>query len=268
MGRYTAHLVGESNYQAAVKRLRAGAPVELVPEPGNPHDPRAIRAASLDGATIGYVERDSWLTGALLDQKVAAAARVHELIGGGRGGKTGVVLEVVTAGDAEQVVAAGWDARLADRAAQQPPASGGLLNPVSEGDRERNNRQGLVGFTVMVIVGILALAMCDSPDTPGDVAESAQVAKLPPEKVTQCRELIATGERIGLIKARPERNRINVDDAMWAQLPADVKDQTLAAVSCDVWQTALPSAFDYVVAYGYRSGKRVQMLTSEGMVRE
>jgi len=47
---------------------------------------------------------------------------------------------------------------------------------------------------------------------------------------------------------------------MWALLPADVKDRTPQAVSRDIWQTAMPpnTLNDYVVAYGYRSGKCLQ----------
>lgn len=41
---------------ALVHRLRAGQTLDLVPEPENPHDPRAVRIA-WDGAHLGYVPR-------------------------------------------------------------------------------------------------------------------------------------------------------------------------------------------------------------------
>lgn len=85
---------------------------------------------------------------------------------------------------------------------------------------------------------------------------------------TQCRDLLALGEKNGIILGRPSPNRINVDDVAWQQLDAETKDRTLQAVSCDLWGTWLPADADHVVAYGNRSGKRIQMLTSVGMSRE
>ena len=101
MGRYTVHVVGESNYQPAIRRLREGTPIDLVPEPGNPYDPRAIRVDAPGGQTIGYVPRDSWLQAALLDQGTAMRASVMEIMGGEPGKPSlGVVLEVLTAKEA------------------------------------------------------------------------------------------------------------------------------------------------------------------------
>lgn len=102
MGRYTVHLVGDSNFQAAIREIRAGTPVKLTPEPENPHDSRAIKAVVSGTDTIGYVERDSWLTRAMLDENTKVASRVHEIIGGEAGkASLGIVLEVLTASDAE-----------------------------------------------------------------------------------------------------------------------------------------------------------------------
>lgn len=101
MGRYSAHLVGESNYQGAVKRLRDGDPIELVHEPDNAYDDRAIMAATSDGATVGYLQRGSWIGRVLIDEQKPVAARVHEIIGGGRGQMLGIILEILTATDAE-----------------------------------------------------------------------------------------------------------------------------------------------------------------------
>jgi hypothetical protein len=80
--------------------------------------------------------------------------------------------------------------------------------------------------------------------------------------------LLAKAALQGVIRSRPQPHRIDVDDALWAQLDAGTKDRIMQAVSCDVWGAAMPAPADYVVAYGHRSGKRIQMLTSEGMDRE
>ena len=102
MGRYSVGLVGESKYQPAIKRLRSGDLVQLQPEPGNKHDERAIRAVSPAGDTVGYLERDGWLTRCILDENGTVATRVKDVVGGGRGRSLGVVLEVLTAKDATE----------------------------------------------------------------------------------------------------------------------------------------------------------------------
>jgi hypothetical protein len=102
MGRYTVHLVGESNYQAAIANLSAGDPVTIQHEPDNPHDSRALRCTDLTGATIGYIERDSWLATAMIDRKTAIRAQVETIIGGKPGKPSrGVLLTVLTAADAK-----------------------------------------------------------------------------------------------------------------------------------------------------------------------
>jgi hypothetical protein len=102
MGKYTVHLVGESNYQDVIRRASPGDPVRLLLEPQNPYDPRAIRACDVTGATIGYLERESWLTRAILDDGTTVLASVLEIIGGEANKPSlGVVLEVLTAKDAE-----------------------------------------------------------------------------------------------------------------------------------------------------------------------
>lgn len=126
--------------------------------------------------------------------------------------------------------------------------------------RERNNAIGC-GVVVLAALGLVAWGGGHSG------GEAQAVAKLPPSAVTQCRDLLAIAEKAGLIRDRPKPTRIDVEDALWAQLPAKTKDQTLQALACDVWQTAMPQGGDYVVAYGYRSGKRLEMLTSTGADR-
>ena len=93
--RYSVGIVGESNYQAAIAELREGEHVELVPEPDNPHDPRAISVRDGEGAVIGYIPRAHWLTAALLDEGKPYTARVERIEGGDRERPSrGVVLDV------------------------------------------------------------------------------------------------------------------------------------------------------------------------------
>jgi len=100
MRQYRVGLVGESNYQSAVKRAKIGMPVDLVHEPANPHDKTAISARIPGGATIGYVPRDSWMKRAILDEDWIIRARVGA-INGEQMGNLGVVLDLVMLDDVE-----------------------------------------------------------------------------------------------------------------------------------------------------------------------
>lgn len=93
--KYSVGLVGEASYQAAIADLKPGEHIDLVPEPSNPHDPRAIAARDGEGRPIGYLPRDHWLTEALLDQAKSCTTIVERIEGGDDGRPSlGVVLQV------------------------------------------------------------------------------------------------------------------------------------------------------------------------------
>jgi hypothetical protein len=94
---YSLGLVGESNYQDAIRRCREGEPVALVREPGNPYDAEAIAALGARGETIGYVPRDCWLREPLAEGK-GCSATIRSIGTGGRGLR-GVVLAVRLGGE-------------------------------------------------------------------------------------------------------------------------------------------------------------------------
>lgn len=129
-------------------------------------------------------------------------------------------------------------------------------------------RPGTVLKIVGAVLAVVLVAQCVSSFSGPAETEAPPVSTLSDEAVKQCRDLIALAERNGIIKARPSPNRINVEDTAWAMLDAETKDRTMQAVSCDLWQSAMPPEWEHVVAYGHRSGKRIQMLTSVGMSRE
>jgi len=97
---YRVGLVGEANYQQAIKRGRVGVPVDLVHEPENPHDSTAISARIPGGGIIGYVPRDNWIKRAMLDEQWTIRARIGA-IQGEEHGNLGVVLDLVMLDDAE-----------------------------------------------------------------------------------------------------------------------------------------------------------------------
>ncbi|MEO0033837.1 MAG: hypothetical protein RIS94_3595, partial [Pseudomonadota bacterium] len=121
MGTYTLPLVGESQYQDAIRCASPGDGVRLAHESGNAHDSRAIRVDDITGRPIGYVPRDSWFTSAMFDQGVDVAAEIKAIEGGdGARPMLGVVLTVYTAQDAR--------ARLATPSpASAPPAMGQIV---------------------------------------------------------------------------------------------------------------------------------------------
>lgn len=90
---YPVDLVGERHYQAAIGDAAAGDAVALLTEPGNPYDDRAIVAVDGAGRTLGYLHRDSWLRGALIDEGRGAAAAI-DTVGAGRDGFAQLRLQV------------------------------------------------------------------------------------------------------------------------------------------------------------------------------
>lgn len=103
-GTYSVAVVGESFYQPAVRRCRAGEAVELVHEPDNPHasDGRAVAVISRRGEKIGHIANDSWMKRALFEEGKGATAAIQS-VGPSSAGPWGVVLTVrLTAGPLRQ----------------------------------------------------------------------------------------------------------------------------------------------------------------------
>lgn len=90
---YQVSIVGESHYRAAIRRCRVGDIVGFVHEGDNAYDPRAIAVLSERGEKIGYLERDSWLHRALIDEGKACDAIIG-FMGEVGGGNTGVSLDL------------------------------------------------------------------------------------------------------------------------------------------------------------------------------
>jgi hypothetical protein len=250
MGVYSVHLVGESKYQDAIARLRAGDPIDLVPEPDNRHDPRAVKAVDVSGATVGYLERGSWVTRGLLDDGLAVSATVEEIIGGERGKPSrGVVLEVRTAVDAggEGTGAAGHSSK----AAPAPAADSAQLS--------LGRKLGcglLLGLLLILMIG-----MCTGDDPAEDVAAAPPLTA---DEVSACEEALAGLQQTGLIRQRPEPGILVVEDGVWAALPYDDKVRVLQAASCAAWRSHLPPEGEIASARAFRSGERLLSLTDDG----
>ena len=73
---YKLGLVGEKNYQPAIKSARPGEAVTILRERGNPHDDDALIVRCARNKTIGYVARDSWLRDVLLNEGKGCTASI------------------------------------------------------------------------------------------------------------------------------------------------------------------------------------------------
>jgi hypothetical protein len=124
---------------------------------------------------------------------------------------------------------------------------------------QRSAAGGVAQFALLclaIFFGIGLLSTFGDDEEPAASFTSAQVAS--------CVRLIEQAQEHGLIKARPDERRINVDDQLWREFPATSKTGLLQAVACEAFDRPLRQT-EYVVAYGHRSGERVAMLTSAGM---
>ena len=176
MGEYTLQLVGESNYQPAVRKLVAGEVVNLEAEPTNSFDPRAIKAVSRFGDTLGYAPRDSWLQGVLLDQQTDIYARVDRVIGNEAGKPSvGVVLTVWTAREAVAARAVGIIGA--------GGASGGAMAATAPDWMHHKQQPSRWGWWFAIIVLLLlAIGTCSTkpkPATVGNVVPIETVTDAP-----------------------------------------------------------------------------------------
>jgi hypothetical protein len=93
---YNVNVVGESHYQAAVARLFEGERVHFVHDAKYKFDPRAVAVVSSRKEIIGYLERGSWLSAAMLDEGRSCSAKVSRLHKRANGGPHTAVILAVT----------------------------------------------------------------------------------------------------------------------------------------------------------------------------
>ena len=134
---------------------------------------------------------------------------------------------------------------------------------VAEAGEKRHATIGTLTKALPIVLVLVFIWMCSNQPT--NQSASEQVATVTDPK--PCDDLIKQGEQLGLVKERPSPNRINVEDALWAEFPAGSKRGLAMAVRCSAYGGA-PAEFDYGVVYGYRSGKRLAMATGVGVTFE
>lgn len=93
MSRYDVGLVGEANYQEAIRACREREPVQILHEIGNPYDEEALVVVTQSGEKIGYIARSNWLQRAVHQEGKGCDAQIKAVHRGERG-LHGVVIEV------------------------------------------------------------------------------------------------------------------------------------------------------------------------------
>lgn len=166
MGRYTAHVVGEAQFQDVIAEIAGGIrarSVKLMPEPDHPEDPRAIKVITVDGGKVGNLERDSWLVRAMLDDKAPVASRIMEISGGDQQQPLrSIVLEVLTGTEAEEALAVSAKLRSGDgngrsRSGEKP----GVPSALSMTDGPVSTLVGtgaLIASVIAVLLLLIALS--------------------------------------------------------------------------------------------------------------
>jgi hypothetical protein len=94
---YPVGIVGEASYQPSIRRCSVGQRVQIVHEPDNPYDKKALAVVTEDGETLGYIARDCWLQDAIHEQGRGCEATIKGIRTAGAG-KLGVVLDVALCG--------------------------------------------------------------------------------------------------------------------------------------------------------------------------
>lgn len=95
---YSVSIVGESNYQPAVRGCSEGERVLICHEPDNPFDAMALRVETAAGDIIGYIPKNNWLRYAIHDDGRGCAATV-QFIGDNGYGVLGARLNVTLTDD-------------------------------------------------------------------------------------------------------------------------------------------------------------------------
>ena len=83
---YRVGLVGEQFHQDTVADLEVGSPIAIHHEVGNPHDVEALVALDKHQRIVGYVSKNSWLLGAVHDQKKSCIAKINSITRDEKGG--------------------------------------------------------------------------------------------------------------------------------------------------------------------------------------
>jgi hypothetical protein len=130
----------------------------------------------------------------------------------------------------------------------------------SEAKERADDTRKMIGRALPIALVLLFVWFCSTQRVDAPTTETP-VAAVDPKP---CNDLIDQATKKGLVRERPAPNRIDVEDRLWSEFPADSKRGLAMAVRCSA-ANGTPGQLDYGVVYGYRSGKRLAMATSVGV---
>lgn len=91
---FAVGIVGEANFQPAIRLCAPGDRVDVMHEINNPYDDQALVVVTGGGATIGYIAKSSWLRDAIHDEEQGCEASIRSVQQADGGEFLGVVLDV------------------------------------------------------------------------------------------------------------------------------------------------------------------------------
>jgi hypothetical protein len=137
------------------------------------------------------------------------------------------------------------------------------------GTEQRSPRKSLgCGSATLIILAAIFAFVYFLPETPDQKAEKSARASAPVNDPVKCERVLSIALKNGTIRQRPEANRVNVDELRWTLMPASEKSVLMQMLLCSAFNgrsMAQVEPMDYVVVYGWRSGKRLALLGSAGL---
>jgi hypothetical protein len=125
----------------------------------------------------------------------------------------------------------------------------------------------IAAFLVLVLIapGIHPFQRAEPPSQPPSALPGPRPQEATdPAQVAQCDQVIQQGQHLGLIRDRPQKQRIGVDERLWALMDASERRGLLLALRCSAYSSAARTA-DEAVAYGAHSGKRLGVAGANGV---
>jgi hypothetical protein len=139
----------------------------------------------------------------------------------------------------------------------------------SEAELEGEARQRRINAVILLVgAGVIVTALLS--DRRGSAPDASNYGPPSQPSLSQaerdlCTRFIARAVEGGLVMRRPKPDKLEVEDEVWAAAPAEVKRMLAQAVACEIWGQSMPPDLESVVIYGYRSGKRVALLSAAGL---
>lgn len=124
----------------------------------------------------------------------------------------------------------------------------------------------IAAFLVLVLIapGIHPLRRAVPPTQPVAVFPPVPPQqKVGSSQLAQCERVIQQGQQLGLIRSRPQKERIDVDENLWGLMDASERRGLLLALQCSAHPSAARPEGPALI-YGARSGKMLAQASARG----